>query len=147
MKYPLLIILFAAIFCSNLKRVEDNNKLDPIEIIKCLLDKGIPVVQEVLDMIEAIKAKDIKAILDIIGKFYETGKTVYLECFYTEIFNLGIDWKKFGQCILQKGGEAIPELADLVHAIVNSDWFRVGTIALKLLIKGIPIVVECVNSS
>lgn len=55
----------------------------------------------------------------------------------------GIEWKSFGQCVLDNGGKRIPKLMPLVEAIIAKDYSEVAKLSLDYAIKDIPIVKEC----
>ena len=58
----------------------------------------------------------------------------------------GIDWNRYGQCILDGGGEDIPALSAQVEAINAMDWTRVAIESVNVLPSGIPLVVDCWNA-
>lgn len=59
----------------------------------------------------------------------------------------GINWQKFGQCILNNGGGSVPELAELVAAIVSCNWPMVAILAATNVEKTNPLIVKCWQSS
>ena len=59
----------------------------------------------------------------------------------------GINWQKFGQCILNNGGGATPKLSELVAAIVNNNWPLVAILSSTEDLKSNPLVIKCWQSS
>lgn len=55
----------------------------------------------------------------------------------------GIEWKSYGQCILDNGGKRIPKLMPLVEAIIAKDYSEVARLSYDAAIKDIPIVKQC----
>lgn len=59
----------------------------------------------------------------------------------------GINWQKFGKCILSNGGGATPKLSELVAAIVNNNWPLVAILSSTEDLKSNPLVIKCWQSS
>lgn len=57
----------------------------------------------------------------------------------------GTNWSKFGQCALQHGSGAIPQLAELTAAIMSNNWPQVAILANSKNIKNNPVVTICLN--
>ncbi|MCQ2817194.1 MAG: hypothetical protein MJ252_08015 [archaeon] len=92
---------------------------------------------------ELIEQKDYFKIIETVVELVQVVKEAFDICL--ELKGLNVDWKKFGQCILNGGGSSIPELAMLVAYIVAQQWALVATTAISLIGKGIPLVVNCYN--
>lgn len=55
----------------------------------------------------------------------------------------GFNWESYCQCILLNGGDAIPELSELVEAIKKSDLPKVAILTLASDIETMPLVLKC----
>lgn len=142
MKFFALVLLFAVVFCSPLAKKENQ---DPIDIIKCVVEKVGPMTPDVVELLDAIKEKDWIKVAICAAKLVEEGRETFLECFKKEI--LQINWSKFGQCLLKNGAQAIPDLQEIVKAVLEKDWAKVKELALHTAIKVLPIIVDCYNKS
>ena len=58
----------------------------------------------------------------------------------------GVNWPRYGACLLQHGAGAIPALAEVVAAIKAKDWGKVAKLSGKAQIAALPIVASCLAS-
>ena len=94
---------------------------------------------------DAIKEKDWIKVAICAAKLVEEGRETFLECFKDG--TLKINWSKFGQCLLKNGAQAIPDLQEIVKAVLAKDWAKVKELAMHTAIKVLPIIVDCYNQS
>lgn len=59
----------------------------------------------------------------------------------------GVEWKGFGQYVIDNGGKRIPKLIPLVEAIIDKDYSNVAMLALDSNIANIPIVKSCLANN
>lgn len=55
----------------------------------------------------------------------------------------GVEWKNFGQCLIDNGAKRIPKLIPLVEAVIDKNYEDLATLALDPNIANIPIVKSC----
>ena len=144
MKYFALLVLIIAVTSKRYVPAQKSN--DALDVLKCFAQKGVPLAYEYYVRItELINEKKYLEIIPVIQELIGNAKEVIQVCLEKKI--LAINWKNFGQCILNNGGRDIPELAMLVVYIASQNWIMVATTAATLLTKGIGIVVKCYNQS
>lgn len=140
MKYFALFVLFLAVTAK--KYVPAEQKNDTLDVLRCLAQKGVPLVYEVyIRITELINEKKYLEIITLLKEYAGVAKEIIETCLGEKI--LKENWQCFGQCILNNGGDKIPELISLVAAIVAQQWWVVASLTAGLLIKGIPIVTQC----
>ena len=139
MKYFALLLLIIAVTSKRYVPAQKSN--DAIDVIKCFAQKGIPLAFEYYQKIsQLITEEKYLELIIVIQELVGEAKTVINECLGQV---LRFDWKCFGMCILESGGRHLPELQELVDAIIAGDWAAVAAMVPALLFKGIPCVVRC----
>ena len=93
MKFAIIFALFALSTCTSPVSNEEfdlQTTGEIIDILKCLLDKSVPLIPEVVQLIDAFKAKDLAKLVEIIQNLFKEGKEVYLDCFTQDIERFGV---------------------------------------------------------
>ena len=119
MKFAIIFALFALSICTS---PVSNEELDLqtsgeiIDVLKCLLDKSAPLIPEVVQLIDAYKAKNLVKIIEILQKLVKEGKEVYLECLPQDLEKLGISVDKacLKNCGITALAKGVPACAPLV---------------------------------
>ena len=154
MKSTVFVLLLAVSLCQisvTNKDVHVNNSI--FDIIKCLIDKSLPLREDIVNLIEAIKEGNLLEIITIINKLKEDGEELYLQCI-EPAFKPGPhppvrkDWKEFAKCILRNIDEhnVPPLLSTLYGYCRDQEYTKVETEAYRLLKTGAhPIVHDCYN--
>ena len=102
---------------------------DIIEALKCLVDKATPLVPEVLQLVEAIKAQDFITIISLAQKLYQEGQAAYLACFENEVFlqsaikkfPFDVDFECLQSCVVNVV-DGVKACKPLVQALVKKDF-------------------------
>ena len=152
MKGYIFLFLFAIAFCQkDIIVVEPERDLDKraADLAKCIINGIFDLKPEIFELIDAIESKDKGLIFACLIKIAGKGAQIYIDCFKKNFGDFNLDWKKFGMCILSKiQYQHVPAyLKELVNAIKSKNWGKVAQLALSLIAKGVPVVIECYNSS
>ena len=102
---------------------------DIIETLKCLVDKATPLVPEVLQLVEAIKAQDFITIISLAQKLYQEGQAAYVACFKNEVFlqraakkfPFIVDFECLQSCVANVV-DGVKSCKPLVQALVKKDF-------------------------
>ena len=143
MKYFTLLLLIIVVTSKRYAPAHQDN--GAIDIIKCFAQKGIPFVYENYQkIIELINEKKYLELIVLVQQLVGEAKEIITECLSQTV--LKIDWECFGSCLLKKGGQMVPELGELVAAILCQNWPMVAVLAVQFLFKGFSMVDDCYES-
>ena len=78
MKILFTLVFVALVLSCQAEEAKETSKI--AEISKCLLEKGAPLSEEILKLVEAAQTKDFDKIIEIATKPYQEGKAIFLEC-------------------------------------------------------------------
>ena len=123
MKFAIIFALFALSICTSPVATEEldlQTSGEIIDILKCLLDKSAPLIPEVVELIDAYKAKDLAKLVQIIQKLFNEGKEVYFDCFSQDIEKLGakVDTNCLKKCGITVLATGVPACAPLVTCLI-----------------------------
>ena len=100
MKYFALFILFIAVTSKRYVPVHKSNEV--MDVLKCLVQKGVPVAYEYYVRIqELINEGKYLELIPVIQELIGVAKEVFTEC-----MALKVNWQCFGECIMNGGGSA-----------------------------------------
>lgn len=102
---PLLVLAASQTAFLQEEQVVDLQSQDIIEILKCFIDKAVPLAPEVVQLIEAIKKQDIITIISIAQKLYQAGQQAAVECIPQQ-YLLGLNQ----ECLMNCAGTIIEKV-------------------------------------
>lgn len=152
MRFSVLIILFAVAFCAEEKIVKKEDNSEFVDTLRCILDHLMPLKDTMIALLDAIEQEDQELIVAYVLELAGAGGQIYLECIKKDQkLLMGINWKNFGECILQELKNplevVVPEVREIIEAIKNKDWLEVAAKAIPLLAKGVDVIVQCAKSA
>ena len=140
MKAILLFALVAIAACSEAP-VEQDLQSNIVDTIKCFVEKALPLLPQVTEIITALKEQDFMTIMMIGMAMYEDIKEMIDVCIPKEKI-LAANYSGFVNCAGSIGG-AVGVVAQIISAIRNGNMALVIALIPKVLSSGGNIVKRC----
>ena len=139
MKAILIFALVAIAACNELpvEQLETN----PIDTVKCIVEKALPLLPQVTEIITALKEQDFMTIMMIGMAMYEDIKEMIDVCIPKEQM-LAANYSGFANCAGTIGG-AVGVVAQLITAIRTGNMILILALIPKVLSTGGNIVNRC----
>ena len=86
MKVILVLLLASLALCHphhfrhEEKQIKTPDISELLEIVKCIIEKGSPITEEISKLIQAVQEQDILKAIEIIQNIVKKGEEVYKEC-------------------------------------------------------------------
>lgn len=140
MKAILIFALVAIAACSEAP-VEQDLQSNIVDTIKCFVEKALPLLPQVTEIITALKEQDFMTIMMIGMAMYEDIKEMIDVCIPKEQM-LAANYSGFANCAGTIGG-AVGVVAQLITAIRTGNMILILALIPKVLSTGGNIVNRC----
>ena len=140
MKAILIFALVAIAACSEVP-VEQDLQSNIVDTIKCFVEKALPLLPQVTEIITALKEQDFMTIMMSGMAMYEDIKEMIDVCIPKEQM-LGINLYAFVQCANNVGG-ITGLIAKLIDAILRGDQVQIAILIPQVLAAGGKIIKQC----
>ena len=140
MKAILIFALVAIAACSEAP-VEQDLQSNIVDTIKCFVEKALPLLPQVTEIITAIKEQDFMTVMMIGMAMYEDIKEMIDVCIPKEKM-LAVNYSAFVGCA-ESVGEISGLIAKLIAAIRRKDKVQILILIPQVLAAGGKVVREC----
>ena len=140
MKVILLFALVAIAACNELP-VEQDLQSNIVDTIKCFVEKALPLLPQVTEIINAVKEQDFMTVVMLGMAMYEDIKEMIAACIPKEQI-LTISYTAFADCADSIGG-ATGVVRDLINLIRRKKFFEAFFFIAPALIAGGQVIAQC----
>ena len=140
MKAILIFALVAIAACSEVP-VEQDLQSNIVDTIKCFVEKALPLLPQVTEIITALKEQDFMTIMMIGMAMYEDIKEMIDVCIPKEQI-LAVNYSAFVNCALSIGG-AVGVVAKLIAAISSGNMAEILILIPTVLSSGGSVANQC----
>ena len=140
MKAILIFALVAIAACSEAP-VEQDLQSNIVDTIKCFVEKALPLLPQVTEIITALKEQDFMTVMMIGMAMYEDIKEMIDVCIPKEKM-LAVNYSAFASCAASVGG-AVGVVAQLVSAISSGNIAQILILVPSVLSSGGNVVNQC----
>ena len=141
MKAILIFALVAIAACSEVP-VEQDLQSNIVDTIKCFVEKALPLLPQVTEIITALKEQDFMTIMMIGMAMYEDIKEMIDVCIPKKEQILAVNYSGFIGCAESVGG-ITGVVAKLIAAIRRKDTVQIVILIPQVLAAGGKVVREC----
>ena len=140
MKAVLLFALVAIAACNELP-VEQDLQSNIVDTIKCFVEKALPLLPQVTEIINAVKEQDFMTVVMLGMAMYEDIKEMIAACIPKEQI-LTIQWDKFASCA-QNIGSLSGAVLEFVIKILLKDIIGASFLVPSVLASGGQVIMKC----
>jgi hypothetical protein len=140
MKVILLFALVAIAACNEFP-VEQDLQSNIVDTIKCFVEKSLPLLPQVTEIITAIKEQDFMTVVMIGMALYEDIKEMIAVCIPKEQI-LTIQWNKFASCA-QNIGSLGGVVLQFVMKIILKDIIGASFLLPSVVASGGDVIIKC----
>ena len=137
----ILIFALVAIAACNEFPIEQDLESNAIDTIKCFVEKALPLLPQVGEIITAIKEQDFMTVVVLGMGMYEEIKEMIDVCIPKEQI-LAINYEAFLNCATSVGG-ATGNVLKLINKLRNKDYSGISTLIISVLSSGGSVVKNC----
>ena len=140
MKAILIFALVAIAACNELP-VEQDLQSNIIDTVKCFVEKSLPLLPQVTEIVAAIKEQDFMTVIMLGMGIYEDIKEMIDVCIPKEQI-LAINFEKFAECALSLGSLG-GDIFQIVTKIFAKDFVGAGLLVPSVLANGGNVINKC----